>query len=212
MKYTSHSKENQDLFILAVTNSKRNGTYFEVGSNHPIAGNNTYLLEKEFGWTGVSMDIVENFVKRFNIVRKNPCLCVDATQTDLTSVMLEYGLGPHINYLQLDIDPHFNTFKALHNIDFDRVSFSVITYEHDAYDGGTEERTLSREFLKSKGYTLVISDVCHRLNGKDLDFEDWYVNEQYMTSTNWKKFHGEKTIMNTQEMSDNTRSLLEEMI
>ena len=212
MKYTSHSRENQDLFILAVTNSKRNGTYFEVGSNSPTKGNNTYLLEKEFGWTGVSMDIVERFVKDFNAVRKNPCLCVDATQTDLTCTMLEHGLGPHIDYLQLDIDPHFNTFKALHNIDFDQVSFSVITYEHDAYQGGAKERTLSREFLKSKGYTLVISDVCHRKNGRDLNFEDWYVNEQYMTSTNWKKFSGEKTIMNTPEMSDNVRSMLEEMI
>jgi len=212
MKYISHSRENQDLFILAVTNSKQNGTYFEVGSNSPTVGNNTYLLEKEFGWTGVSMDIDGHWVEKFNVVRKNPCLCVDATQTDLTSIMLEYGLGPHIDYLQLDIDPHFNTFKALHNIDFDRVSFSVITYEHDAYRGGTKERTLSREFLKSKGYTLVISDVCHRLNSKDLNFEDWYVNEQYMTSTNWKKFYGENTIMNTPEMSENTRLLLEEMI
>jgi hypothetical protein len=212
MEYKSSSSQSQDLFVLAVTNCKRNGTYFEVGSHHPIYGNNTYLLENQFGWTGVSIDIAEMFVKDFNNVRKNPCVCLDATVTDLTCTILEHGFGPHIDFLQLDIDPYFNTFKALHNIDFDQVSFSVIAYEHDAYRGGLEERKLSREFLKLKGYTLVVADVCQRENGRNLFFEDWYVNEKYMPSDNWKKFQGEGIIMNEREMLDVTHQIFKDLL
>ena len=36
----------QDKFVLNVLNEKKNGYFLEIGSNHPININNTYLLEK----------------------------------------------------------------------------------------------------------------------------------------------------------------------
>jgi len=40
------SQASQDLFVKYLTNEKRNGYFVEIGSNHPIAINNTILLEK----------------------------------------------------------------------------------------------------------------------------------------------------------------------
>ena len=44
----SNSQTGQDLFVLSVLNHKRNGTFLEIGSNHPITVNNTFLLENEY--------------------------------------------------------------------------------------------------------------------------------------------------------------------
>lgn len=212
MKYKSNSRENQDLFVLAVTDKKRNGTYFEIGASEPIEVNNTYLLETEFDWTGISLEILEEKVKKFNLIRKNKCLCLDATKADLTQIIIENNLAPHVDFLQLDIDPYFNTFKALNNIDFDKVSFSIVTYEHDAYRGGTKEREMSRKILESKGYTLVIGDVTNKKRGKNLKFEDWYINEKYIQSESWKGFCGDGIVMNTPHVDNHIQKLLEKLL
>ena len=34
----------QDKFVLNVLNNKKNGYFLEIGSNHPININNSYLL------------------------------------------------------------------------------------------------------------------------------------------------------------------------
>ena len=52
----SNSRENQDLVVLALLNKKQNGTYLEVGAAAPIEYNNSYLLESQFGWRGVSIE------------------------------------------------------------------------------------------------------------------------------------------------------------
>ena len=36
----------QDIFVLAMLNGKKHGTFLEIGGAGPVKGNNTYLLEK----------------------------------------------------------------------------------------------------------------------------------------------------------------------
>lgn len=47
----------QDLFVVAMTQGKHNGTWLEIGCGDPIRINNTYLLEKRFNWSGTSIDV-----------------------------------------------------------------------------------------------------------------------------------------------------------
>ena len=58
-------------FPLQILNYKKNGVYVELGSSHPINGNNTYTLESNYGWTGLSIDIEEKMCNEFNNIRKN---------------------------------------------------------------------------------------------------------------------------------------------
>jgi hypothetical protein len=97
--------------------------------------------------------------------------------------------------------------KVLEKINFDKYSFSVITYEHDFYAGGVKEREESRKILESYGYTRVVSDVMH--NG--LVFEDWYVNEKYMLTDSWKKFIGSNVNMDTPNLSEVHKQLFESL-
>lgn len=52
----SYSQFGQDAFIMnKFFNIKSNGYFVDIGANHPINCNNTYLFEKR-GWTGVAID------------------------------------------------------------------------------------------------------------------------------------------------------------
>jgi FkbM family methyltransferase len=52
----SKSQLHQDLWVLAETGRKRNGIFVEVGAFDGIQHSNTYLLEKEFGWSGILVE------------------------------------------------------------------------------------------------------------------------------------------------------------
>jgi len=51
-----HSQIGQDQFVSSTLNGKKNGTFVEIGAGHPINQNNTYTLEKEYRWKGISLE------------------------------------------------------------------------------------------------------------------------------------------------------------
>jgi hypothetical protein len=71
-KYTkkSHSISNVDLIIDRIFLKKNNGIYLDIGCNHPIKYNNTYLLYKK-GWNGINVDLDKDSINQFNNLRKD---------------------------------------------------------------------------------------------------------------------------------------------
>lgn len=49
----SKGQLNQDVFVLLQSNFKKNGYFVEFGASDGIGLSNTFLLEKDFGWTGI---------------------------------------------------------------------------------------------------------------------------------------------------------------
>lgn len=171
------SQTEQDIFVLSCLDGKRRGRYIDLGCERPIEINNTYLLESEFDWKGLSVDFEPTFVEAHSKERKNDTLLHDATTIDWDWVTNKYKTE-HFDYLSLDLDPASTTYNALLNIPLDRVSFSVVTYEHDFYRFGDEWRAKSREHFKNNGYVLLCSDV----KSGDCIYEDWYYNPRYVES------------------------------
>lgn len=165
----------QDLFVLCMLDGKRNGCFLEVGGARPFFGNNTALLELEYDWTGVSLELESNFAEEYRAQRHNTTMfCVDATQTDYSHLLGTMFADKTIDYLQLDIDPPDATYNVLMRIPFDEYKFRVITYEHDYYADPTKSyRDKSRDYLRSKGYVLVADNISPDEN---CPFEDWWVH------------------------------------
>ena len=169
----NYSQVYQDLFILSMLDGKTNGTYLEIGSAAPEFGNNTKLLE-EFGWRGVGIEWNKQLAESYAAARKNPVMNADALKLDYNEVCKYVAVDGVIDYLQLDCEPSKATYDIMLRIPFDKYKFAVITYEHDDYvDMSGKYRQLSRNFLKSKGYVLVVSDVSP--DGIS-NFEDWWVH------------------------------------
>lgn len=163
----NYSQTFQDMFVLSMLNGKKDGRYLEIGSADPYYGSNTALLE-ELGWTGLSLEILEREVEKFKEHRTNEVILCDATKYNYQS------LDGDFDYLQVDCEPPATTFDILTKLPFDKIKFSVITYEHDHYtDMDSAYREKSRNFLKEKGYIMVVGNIAP---DDTSTYEDWYVH------------------------------------
>ena len=76
------SQSMQDMFVLSMLDGKKNGVYVEIGADQPRVISNTYLLENDFDWSGVSFELDGDKVININKVRRNKCIFADATTYD----------------------------------------------------------------------------------------------------------------------------------
>ena len=168
----------QDLFVLKSTNYKHNGTFLEIGSNDPIYINNTYLLEKNYGWRGIMVEYDNKYLEGYNLHRKlSKSIINDATLIDYKKEFENFNMPNIIDYLQIDLEVTNNstltTLKILDTQIMNNYKFAVITFEHDFYAGDYfNTRAESREIFLRRGYVLVFPDVMNDGN----QFEDWYVH------------------------------------
>ena len=180
----NYSQSMQDIFVLTMLNGKKNGVYIEIGADQPVLVNNSYLLETEYDWSGVSFEIDEEKIDYFNSIRKNKCICTDATSFDYKSLFEERNYPKQIDYLQLDIDPAPQTLEALKNLPLDDYRFSVITYETDVYRHGADIQDEQMAILKSHGYQLVAKNI--KCEGNP--YEDWWVDPAIVSEDIWKPY------------------------
>ena len=66
----SYSFGSVDLLVNYFFKHKKKGIYLDVGCQHPVSNNNTYLLFKK-GWSGINIDLDKKSIDLFNLVRKN---------------------------------------------------------------------------------------------------------------------------------------------
>lgn len=193
----SNGQALQDMFILSILNGKRNGTYLEIGAQEPFFQNNTALLETNYDWKGVSIEIREDLCKMFEQQRKNTILCQDATKINYEQLLNDTFDTKEIDYLQVDCEPSKTTFEILLDIPFDKYKFAVITYEHDFFVDMTETyRTKSRNYLKMMGYELVVSNASQNEN---TPFEDWWVHPDLIDKETIEKFRSIKDVTDVRE-------------
>jgi len=71
-KYLIQSKSElrQDLFVINELNFKKRGFFVEIGAGNGIDYSNTYLLEKNFNWTGIISEPAKMFKESLNKTRK----------------------------------------------------------------------------------------------------------------------------------------------
>jgi len=65
---TSYSISGVDLIIDRMFTKLKNGIYLDLGCNHPIKHNNTYLLKKR-GWRGINIDSDTKSIQEFKKFR-----------------------------------------------------------------------------------------------------------------------------------------------
>ena len=187
MNYSGSSS--QERFVLDITQNKTNGYYVELGAFHSSQGSNTFFLEKDYNWNGVSFEITEERRKEFIQNRSNPCMG-DALNFNYIKYFEENNFPKQIDYLQIDIDQGYDTsmrpfdaYTTLHgliSIPLTQYRFTVITFEHDAnmYWKNTSIRDMQREILDSLGYTLVVREV----------HEDFWVDPLVIEQDHFRKF------------------------
>jgi hypothetical protein len=173
-----NSQVGQDKFVLSVLKNKKNGYFIEIGSNDPKLINNTFILEKDFNWSGIMVEYDGKWLQSYKDTRPNSIHVIDdATKIDYKSLFVNNKVSRNIDYLQIDLDvcnrSTLDTLELFNNTIFDNYKFATITFEHDIYSGDHfNTRQTSRNIFLKRGYILVFPDVKNGPNA----FEDWYVH------------------------------------
>jgi hypothetical protein len=171
------SQAYQDLFVLNLIG--KNGTYIEIGGNHPKLLSNTYWLERKHNWSGFSIEYDSGYREAWEISgRKNKIYWEDALSFDYVNAIEENNLPKKINYLSCDIEPPENTFSALQRVIEQGITFDVITFEHDNYS--FPESTIKNDvinYLLNNNYKIAVSDVY--FNKPENNFEIWFVSADF---------------------------------
>jgi len=180
----------QESFVLDILDYKRNGYYVELGAFHSTQGSNTYYLEKDFGWKGVSFEIEDDKRKEFNDNRSNYC-AGDALGFNYIEYFEANDFPEQIDFLQVDIDHgydfdcrpignHYTSLLGLISVPLCRYRFSIITFEHDEsmYFRNAALKTCQREILDSLGYTLVHKE----------HYEDWWVDPNVIPADIYRRY------------------------
>ena len=170
---------NQDKFVLNILKEKRNGYFLEIGSNHPININNTFLLEKHYDWKGIMVEYQLSFLNLYKKHRPNSIHIInDAQIVDYKTIFENNNMPVSFDYLQIDLEvTNGSTLKTLQKLDsdiFDTYKFATVTFEHDIYNSNfANTRLESRDIFNKRGYIRVFEDI----NNQGVNpYEDWYVH------------------------------------
>lgn len=178
------SRADQDKFVRLVLNNKKNGLFLEIGSNDPMRDNNTFTLEKLFGWFGILVESDRRFLDGYKRLRSTSVpLIQDARSVNFPLVFKDNSFPKNVDYLHIDLDvDNRSTLDVLEKLDetvFPEYTFSVVTFAHDIYRGDFfQTREKSRKIFEDKGYLLLFPDV--QVAGKAS--EDWYVHPSVVSS------------------------------
>lgn len=175
----NYAEAYQDMFVLLASGAKRNGTYLEIGAGNPTYGNNTWLLESQFGWTGISIDLDKSLVDEWPKHNRAGCIHANALEVDYAALLEK--MPQTIDYLQVDIDPADVSLKALERVlATSGKTFGVVTFEHDAYCQVTNSiQDKAAALLTGAGYVNIVKNVAP---DSWRNYEDWWVHASYISS------------------------------
>ena len=166
-KKTSYSFGGVDLIIDYFFKNKKKGVYLDIGCQHPVANNNTYLLFKR-GWNGINIDLDKKNIHLFDLSRPHD-LNINATISakKTKKKLFFYHPGSPINTIE-ESNAKFQKAKykeikvvttttindiltTTHYKKIDYVSIDVEGHEHDVLKGFNLKKYLpdiiSVEFL-----------------------------------------------------------------
>ena len=136
LKYLRKSKSQlrQDLFVLTQLNFKTNGFFVEFGAANGIDLSNSYLMETDFGWTGILAEPArcwhDDLKKNRTCNIETDCVWKDSTST-LTFNEVEIAEFSTINNYS-NTDGHIETRKKGKKYDVKSISLNDLLKKYNA--------------------------------------------------------------------------------
>ena len=182
-KKYSYSFNGIDLLVDYIFKSKKNGFYLDIGAQHPVSNNNTYLLFKK-GWNGINIDLDEKNINLFKLARpKDINLNFAISDSEKEVDLFFYHDSSPINTLSKNVSDFQKAkvskikkikTKILNNVLEDLSLKSHIDYMNIDVEG--HEIQVLKGFNIAKYKPSVISIEYLDLNMKKLEFRNNDIN------------------------------------
>ena len=207
----SKAQLRQDLFVLSQLDFRRDGWFVEFGAADGLKGSNTWLLENDYGWTGIVAEPARTWHEA--LVRNRRCRVDARCVWSVSDATLTFNEAPEAYYSTIDrfsaVDMHEEKRREGRSYQVPTVSLMDLLREHGAPDTidylsidteGSEFEILSRFDFQRYRFKVVtcehnmtsMRESLHRLftaNGYVRVLEsislvdDWYVSEDVRRST-----------------------------
>ena len=161
-KKISYSLGGIDLLVNHIFKNVDKGIYIDVGCNHPINNNNTYLLHKR-GWEGINIDLDKTSIESFKFFRPrdhniNTCVSDKIGSKDL---YFYHNKSP-INTIEKSVnDRHGNKHKEIRKIETQTLNTIIHKSKY-------KDKKINFLSIDVEGHEMYI------LNG--LDLQKYYPN------------------------------------
>lgn len=200
----SKSQLRQDLFVLSTLNFKKNGYFVEFGAANGIDLSNTFLLETEFGWSGILAEPSKYWANQLKKNRpdcliENSCVWKDTgslllfneakvpeistidtfSSNDLHSSSRVNGKKYSVETISLtDLLNKFNSPKQIDylSIDTEGSEFEILSsFDFSKYS--FKVITCEHNFtpIREKVFALLTENGYERKFETISNFDDWYV-------------------------------------
>ena len=125
----NYSQIKQDLKVLSFYNNKRDGYFVEIGANDGITLSNTYLLEKDYNWSGIC---VEALPDKFNdLVKNRKSININKAVFNTTGELLKFSSDNLLSGITDKIDAHLNS-KTKEQISVETMTLNDILDQNNA--------------------------------------------------------------------------------
>jgi FkbM family methyltransferase len=133
---SSSSELHQDLYVLSQLDFKENGFFVEVGAANGVDGSNTFMLEKQFSWSGILVEPSKRYAGQILALRENSVLDqrVVWSSSEIRINFCEVLNAPTYSSVQLFInnDDHIGIRKNYKTKKIKTVSLNDLLDQHKA--------------------------------------------------------------------------------
>lgn len=199
----SRSQRRQDLFVLSELDFKRNGFFVEFGAADGVYLSNTYVLEKEFGWTGILAEPAKAYHRALSENRAAHIEYDCVWENTGSTLSFKEPERPHLSTIEAysGSDHHRDLRKRGKTYDVRTISLLDLLKKHQApkdidylsidtegsefdilnsFDFGAYSFRVitcehNRTQMREKLFTLLSSGGYRRKYENLSAFEDWYV-------------------------------------
>tara|TARA_Y100000389_G_C17418738_1_gene495344 strand:+ start:515 stop:1249 length:735 start_codon:yes stop_codon:yes gene_type:complete len=167
---TSHLKDTysqvgQDINIIDYFKKKENGYFIDIGATNGIDINNTYLLEKKYGWNGICIEPQRSYWN--DLIKNRNCHTDNSLLYSQKGIEFDFSEADTLGGITQHIDKHFEAKNS------NQVKMITNTLNNilDKYNAPT---TIDYMSLDTEGSELEI------LKGLDMDkYKIRYINIEH---------------------------------
>jgi len=158
----SYSQLGQDLEVLKFYNYKEAGFFIEVGASNGIRLSNTYLLEKQYKWTGICCEPNPKCFEKLVVNRPNS-ICINEAVYSKSGLTLTFDIDNNCDLFS-GISSHIDKHRSRVDLNKETIKVKTITLT-EVLDNSNAPKFIEYMSLDTEGTELEIL--------KGLDFEKY---------------------------------------
>lgn len=195
-KGTTYGEMKQDAFALATSNFRKQGYFVEFGAMTGKEYSNTYILEKDYEWSGIVSEPNPRF--HDSLIQNRSCVVDNRAVFNITGSTVEFTCTEHGysaiksftnrngNVIQVETVT-LNDLLSAHNapdyIDFVSVDtegseFEILkVFDFDRYTVGAWAIEHNNGPTRQQIYDLMVKHEYQRVLTGRSRYDDWYINK-----------------------------------